>query len=247
MRTAFILYKDGQPASVNGYVAAAGFRARGYNVVGFEDRGFEDRGSGCNPFAGRDAIVFGSVQATRRALVSLGITPPANIDVPDSLVTYTGRKIWKTDLGAIRHHVEAWPVFIKPLLEHKRFTGQVIRKLTDLLRTEQYPHDEPILAQAVVRFDSEWRVFVLRGEVVGIGHYNGDPLLMPDPLRIKEMVKAYHDAPVAYGLDVGLSDSYEAETDLVEVNDAFALGSYGLPAQLYSEMIEARWDEMVGL
>lgn len=247
MRTVFIAYKDGQAASVNGYVAAAGFSARGYKVVWFEMAGIVDFPEGVKPFEGRDDIVFGSVQATRIALKSLGVAAPANIDIPDSLFCYTGRKIWKTTLGEIRAGRE--PTFIKPLHEHKKFPGHVVRPLvgqyTSFLRTERFPDEEPILAQAVVQFDSEWRVFVLRGEIVGIGHYNGDPLLMPDPERIEEMVKAYHDAPVAYGLDVGRAAGRDTETNLVEVNDAFALGSYGLAAHLYSAMIEARWDEMV--
>ena len=59
-----------------------------------------------------------------------------------------------------------------------------------------------MLAQGVVAFESEWRVFVLRGEVVGIGHYHGDPLRFPDGRVIQEMLQAQRDPVAAYRLDV---------------------------------------------
>ena len=56
-------------------------------------------------------------------------------------------------------------------------------------------------------------------------------------------LEASGQATAGYGLDLGvLSDG---ETALVEWNDGFSLGSYGLDASLYAELILARWRELV--
>ena len=39
----------------------------------------------------------------------------------------------------------------------------------------------------------------------------------------------------------------QGDTQLVEVNDGFALGNYGLSGGVYTAMIEARWRELMGL
>ena len=43
--------------------------------------------------------------------------------------------------------------------------------------------------------------------------------------------------------DFGLLTS--GETALVEWNDAFALGSYDLDPQLYTDLILTRWEELI--
>jgi len=59
------------------------------------------------------------------------------------------------------------------------------------------------------------------------------------------MLYALRDAkmPIAYSIDVGILES--GETILVECNDGFALGNYGVPARRYAEMHRDRWYQMV--
>ena len=59
------------------------------------------------------------------------------------------------------------------------------------------------------------------------------------------MTAAYTDAPSACTIDVGVLDS--GKTVLVEVNDGFAFGTYGLDPLRHAAMLEDRWCEMVGL
>lgn len=47
----------------------------------------------------------------------------------------------------------------------------------------------------------------------------------------------------AYSLDFGITDS--GVMMLVEVNEAFALGTYGLPSIIYARMLETRWQEIM--
>ena len=51
------------------------------------------------------------------------------------------------------------------------------------------------------------------------------------------------DHPAAYTVDFGIPSTNE--TVLVELNDGFAIGNYGLADYLYARLLEARWDELV--
>ena len=50
------------------------------------------------------------------------------------------------------------------------------------------------------------------------------------------------NAPAGYSADFGVTD--DGRTLLVEVNDGYSLGSGGLVANLYAELLRSRWQEM---
>lgn len=79
---------------------------------------------------------------------------------------------------------------------------------------------------------------------MGLRQYKGDPLLFPDPAVIRAIIDAYRAPFVAHSVNVGIDA--QGRMLLVEMNDAYALGDYGLPSVTYAQMIEARWDEMCG-
>jgi hypothetical protein len=58
------------------------------------------------------------------------------------------------------------------------------------------------------------------------------------------MVRSYVDSPSAYSIDIGLTDI--DETIIVEINDGYSLGSYGLDPLLYAKLLSARWAELTG-
>ena len=76
----------------------------------------------------------------------------------------------------------------------------------------------------VILIDSEWRAFVYKGKLVGLQNYCGEFTLFPDVEKIKEMIKAYKSAPIAYTLDVGINAN---GTFVIEVHDFFSCGLYG--------------------
>ena len=124
----------------------------------------------------------------------------------------------------------------------KLFTGLVAERVSDLVETASLDAAVLVDCSEIVSFRSEYRCYILNGEVIGVRPYKGDPLLFPDGQRIREAVAAWADAPVAWALDVGVTTTNQ--TLLVEVNDSYALGSYGLPPARYAAMIEARWSEL---
>jgi len=239
MRTAYVECRD------DGEFPGTGFFAgwRGFTVLGYSVRKFT-RAQLPMLGAGAECIVHGSVGTVRQALEQLAAPVPPDLNVPPGTEGFLRRASWETTLGQIRK-MEAGPVFIKPLHQGKIFTGHVVREFGDLLQTVHFPDDCPVLAQEVVSLRSEWRVFVLRRMVVGIGHYKGDPLLFPNQRVISDILDAYENPFVAHTVDVGIADT--GETLLVEMNDGYAMGDYGLSSVTYAHMIEARWDEMCSL
>ncbi|MEM0963247.1 MAG: ATP-grasp domain-containing protein [Bacteroidota bacterium] len=228
---------SGDPLSVNTFLAGRGFADFGYEVIPFPlaeldrlDRTPED-------------LVVGHIGTVHRALRALGRTPPAPLQPTPALLPFLKRRVWTTTLGQIRTLADV-PVFIKPLTGAKSFTGHVVSEFGDLVRSSAEDDDVAVLAQGVLDIVSEWRAYVIRGSVVGIAHYGGgDPLAFPDRGLVAEALAAYADAPAGFCLDVCVTSG--GDTALVEVNDGYSLGNYGLPAHPYARLLEARWDEMV--
>ena len=80
--------------------------------------------------------------------------------------------------------------------------------------------------------------------MVAANHYSGDASLQVNFEVVKEAIKAFENqgAPNAYGIDFGVLES--GETALVEVNDAYALGAYGITGEDYTRLILTRWKEL---
>lgn len=236
MRPVYIqAHPDGRFLNVDGFTASEGFRALGYEVRTFMSGDLETLP--LDP----EGIVVGHIATVWRALARLGVPQPPYLLTPEPLKPFLGRDEWTTTLGEVRR-LERVPVFIKPLERGKTFSGHVVGAFRDLLETSAWPDDLPVLAQTPVDFRGEWRVFVLRGEVLGVGHYRGDPLAFPDARVVRSALAAYTQAPVGYALDVGVTG--DGQTLLVELNDGYALGCYGLPVHRYVRLLEARWDEL---
>ena len=93
-----------------------------------------------------------------------------------------------------------------------------------------------------VRFESEWRAFVCRGEVVGCQRYLGDPLAFPSGGAIREMVAAYESRgshPRSYTLDVSVRTvGGERMTEPIEVQPFASCGLYGLETRSLADMME---------
>ncbi|WP_238996655.1 ATP-grasp domain-containing protein [Paenibacillus pinistramenti] len=109
---------DNEFANHNFYAAYDGFKQMGfemkhfYNVDELIDLQRED-------------IIVGFVDDVRRALQKFDVIAP-EIDYPEEVTGYLGRRVWKSRLSTIANNPENWNVFIKPI-EDKKFTGIVVR------------------------------------------------------------------------------------------------------------------------
>ncbi len=137
------------------------------------------------------------------------------------------------------------PTFVKPRDEQKLFTGFVVADRSALTRLEALGLSTPIWRSEVVGWRCERRYFVLDGEPIADRPYAGNDRERPDIGVVREALAAWRTAggmPRACAADFGVLD--DGRTALVEVNDAFGLGAYGLDASTYLDLLVARWSEL---
>jgi hypothetical protein len=242
--------KPGEPRYCQSLQVNYWFWERGYEVIQFErielltgklDRYLHEEHE--------DTIVYGAVAVVRDALQRANRPAPPNIDFPTELQGFLGRKISECSMGSVRELVhnrsDILPIHIKPRDRQKLFKGRIVHNVADLIESSGVSDDEPVIMQEIVNFISEWRATVLRGVVVNISNYKGNPMCFPNPEIVNQAVLRYGTQPIGYGIDWGVTDS--GQTLLVEVNDGFALGNYGTKGYLYTAMIECRWRQLMGL
>ncbi|MEK3917290.1 ATP-grasp domain-containing protein [Paenibacillus sp. FSL H7-0331] len=224
---------DNQIANHNFYAAYDGFKQMGFEIRYFENI---DEISDSN----KEDIVVSYVDDVRTTLTKYSIVAP-EIDYPEELYSYLGRKIWKSKLSIIANNPDNWNVFIKPV-EDKKFTGVVVKGTKDLVGCGTYGEDPEIFCSEVVNFVAEWRCFVRNGKVLDIRRYRGNWRFHFDYKVVENVVLQYKSAPNGYAVDFGLTD--KGETLLIEVNDGYSLGHYGLFSLDYAKLLSARWSEL---
>lgn len=240
MRTVYLEKNEAtnEFVTVNNYYSWTGFTILGYHTESFLFKNLDFLS------LDKETIVHGYIRSVEKAFSIIGCPIPEEISIPDELVDFAGRKIWKTTLGEIRKDEPL--CFIKPLKGHKTFDGHVRDgKMCNLIQTSLCANSTEVLASEIVHFTTEYRGFVLNKELIGWKHYKGDFAKMPDVNVVRDAIKEYKTSPVAYSIDFGLDD--QGRSLLIEVNDAYSLGCYGLSPVLYAQMIEARWDEITNL
>ena len=224
--------------SVNFASAAEGFRLMGWETIGYQ------RISTILPALERDDIVVDFGDESRQALQSLGATPPELPTYPDPLRSFLGREIWTSTINTIAASPERWPVFVKPCAESKKFTGVLVRSPRDLIGCGDQQTDTPVWCSEPILFRREWRCFVRYGAILDVRPYKGDWRVGYDYRVIEAAVAEWSEQPQGWALDVGVDA--QGRTLVVEVNDGFALGAYGLTPHDYARLLSARWTELVG-
>lgn len=187
-------------------------------------------------------IFFGGIGFVQTALTKLDFKIPEHNDYPDCLSKFYGRKITESTIDKISNNPELWNVFVKPNDKLKKFTGRHIKTTYDLIGCGDIEGDVPVWVSEPVEFISEWRVFVRYKEILGVKLYKGDWRNQYDYKIIEEAVNSYENAPAGYALDFGLTA--DGRFLIVEVNEGYAIGNYGLFYIDYAKLISARWAEM---
>lgn len=199
-------------------------------------------------------LPIGSVEFVRMAMEVAGISEPASISYPQVLSNHLHREVRSQAAGNV---LGRW--FVKPQ-KTKAFTGFVFDSSMGPGQLPEHereqlsgfnalpPHEEVWVSEPVV-WSSEYRFYVLDGQALAFARYDDGPDSAPmvDESVVAEMLFAmasWPDAPCAFSLDVGVLAS--GETALVECNDAWALGYYGVPLDRgrYIEMLWRRWSQL---
>lgn len=232
----YIQSKADIPGGINFFNAYQGFSEMGLECVMFND--VEELDTSL-----RSDVVVGGLGVVQHALARFGVEAP-HIDYPAELESYLGRCVWTSTLQEIAERPDTWPVFVKPV-DEKRFTGLIIRDDRDLRHVVSGEIGGEVLCSNPVELLAEWRCFVRYGTVLDVRPYAGDWHVHYDAEVIDGMVRDYVSAPAGYAADIGVTG--DGRTILVEVNDGYALGCYGLQHNLYAKLLSARWAELVGV
>jgi hypothetical protein len=185
---------------------------------------------------------------SRLVLKKLNIDPPSD-SYPQSLRPWLERKVWTTTVRKLlieSHQTELSGIFIKPRSKAKLFTGFVLRSNAGLSKLDGCAKDTELYVSEEVEWLSEYRVFVMDGKIVGTRIYSGDPIHSLDMQIVEQAIAAFEasdERTSAYGIDFGVLAN--GSTALVEWNDGYSLGSYGLDKELYTDLILRRWEELM--
>ena len=207
---------------------------RGFEIVPFVDR--------VDEYVNKHSdIIFAGVQATEDFFQKCCIPIPKYLGYPDSLKKYLHRDIKKIQVKNIKE----FPIFIKPADNIKEFTGELIEKESSLQFMKDYMNvkdDMMVYTSEPIDFISEYRCFVYKNELKGIQYYQGDYREYICAKTAEKMIEDYKDeAPIAYSLDLGVT---KYGTTLVEINDMWAIGSYGFDYKEYVKMCIDRMQEI---
>lgn len=185
------------------------------------------------------ATCIGSVEFMRKVFENLEVKEPKLPSV--SLNTYS-----KVSLRDALEDAKSRKIFIKPV-QTKLFSGLILDGaqyscLNNIdLDTEVYVFS--VFKHKIV---TEWRAYIYKNEVVDYRFYSGDFGIMPNINFAKEIAKGNKDYkfPIAYTIDVAQLE--DGSLKMVEFNDFWAIGNYGVPPDLYFRMLRDRYLEIVG-
>lgn len=244
--TAWIMVNsNGMPFNINMYALYDGYTQIGEEVKTYTVKDlFEDTIP-----ADKDNIVTGHIDQCRRYVKKITGKEPKNLDYPNELLPFMKRKFWKSTLSEIYNQYSGNelpnPLFVKSV-DQKKITGFVCNNFNDFV-TNCSGHDKSteVYVSEVLNFVSEFRTYIHRHDIVGSFRYKGDWAISPNRKIVENMLYELRNAymPIAYSIDVGITDTNE--TVLIECNDGFALGNYGLNTRVYAEMNRDRWYQMV--
>jgi hypothetical protein len=190
-------------------------------------------------------VCIGGVHDCQWALHKMGITFYLIPCYPELLGIFMGRAIevvsFQDLIKNMEHYTTYGHRFVKPV-QPKRFQAFLTsdKDALDMLYNVE-PGTQAYVSE-IVKFTSEWRVYVRLNRIVRICHYSGNPLVFPNTVVIRAMIDAW-TGPCCYALDVGVIGD---RTSLVEVNDFYSIGNYGLFPQEYIEMLTLRWAQITG-
>ena len=104
-----------------------------------------------------------------------------------------------------------------------------------------------IIIQQVINLDSEWRFYVFRNKIVDIRHYSGrmDINLIGAVNNFNKLDDStFKNFPETFVMDIGFYNDSDSYT-IIEFNDMWAIGNYGVPNDLYVRMLKDRYFDII--
>lgn len=192
----------------------------------------------------RNNLFVGSVEFMKEVFSKVG--------KEDVRIQNSNRQASVMTLGAVKKLVKETGVsyFIKPL-DIKLFTGFVLDQMIHMSISD-IPEDTLIMVYDVFSspIKSEFRCYIHRDKVVDVRNYSGNLFCSPDETYLNNIIKSNRlnnstifQFPIAYTADIGILES--EENVVIEYNDMWAIGNYGIPNDIYLRLLKDRYFEIV--
>lgn len=135
------------------------------------------------------------------------------------------------------------PKFIKPVIK-KLFGGFVadsdnIKSLNGFSDNVEIIVAEPFRKQII----SEFRIYVHNNKIIDSRNYSGFVFTTPNYDFIQRIIETNKNFPCAYTIDVAIFD--DGENVVIEFDDMWAVGNYGVDNAKYLEMLIDRYNEIL--
>lgn len=266
MEKMFAELKNGLPVNVDIQNAIDGFISLGYEIYEFTA---EDLESDKMDYRATKYPFVGSIDGMTELFKNIGKYPEP-IDFPESIIEsgLLNRNVVKTTLnkfiGDFKQNHK--PMFVKPV-QTKLFDGALISKEEHLnylkmsMQLDKYvetsKHNNAKKVQSLyseiedcnifitepIDIVSEHRVYVHNKKAIYSCNYSGDFRINPDFGYVDKLIEMYQEQPVAYTIDVAILK--DGSMTVIEFNDFWAIGSYGLYCIDYAQMLLDRYFEIV--
>ena len=134
-------------------------------------------------------------------------------------------------------------IFIKPV-KNKLFTGMVFNRMTISSLKDLDDSTDVIMSKPFeCRILSEWRCYVHFNRILDIRNYSGDQWILPSREYAESILKENHDFPDSYTMDLGVLEN--KENVVIEFNDAWSTGNYGIDNSDYYKYLRTRYFQIV--
>lgn len=250
----YVETKRGFPVNSDIQKAIDGFESLCYDIVPFQH---SDIVLGRYDYAATKNVFVGSIDTMKLLFNRIGKTPE-DIDYPQFLFdkNLLTRKISKSILKDVIDNYSGEEVFIKPI-KTKLFDGMLVTKKEDFNYFKGY-ENELVWVSDKIYIASEWRVFVHNNQFVDCCKYSGFYRNSPNIEYINILIEDYSpNSPKSYTIDIAMLDWYKMgigcydkrvmseNFNIIEFNDFWSIGSYGLDCVKYAEMLKDRYEEIV--
>lgn len=165
-------------------------------------------------------------------------TVPYSSDSPSQIIS----------LGILRNSIQKnknHKMFIKPVVK-KQFGGFVVDE-ESIKSLNGFSDDIKIIVKEPFQKEilSEFRVYVHNNKIVDSRNYSGFPFTSPNYDFVQRIIKNNKNFPCAYTIDIGILD--DNENIVIEYDDMWAVGNYGVDNIKYLEMLVDRYNEILKL
>jgi hypothetical protein len=192
----------------------------------------------------KDDVFGGHVQICQYIWKQLKVADPCIPNYPEELKEYFGRNIRKMKLKDFRKILQeneefGKTYFVKPIT-NKLFTGFTCLTENEFNSKTNCSNNIDVYVSNYINFGAEFRAYVYKGKVVDCYRYYGNDWTIQIPAEdIEKMAKLSKINSIFYSIDVGI-DTESEKTLLMEVNDGYALGNYGLAPLDYAKYTSER-------